>query len=290
MKSSAYTAIGLFVLVAFALAAIGAVLIGGRRTRSSEALFETYVEETVQGIGEGSAVKYRGIPVGAVRTVEFAMLRYGADAPDSPDMRRARRYARIVFAIDAARFGDPARLDEAIRAQIRDGLHVHAKSQGITGLSYLDLDFDEGGIKELPVPWEPEHTYIPVAPSLAKTLTDVVQNLAQELHGLSETKAAIDAFLAEATALAAALRADGVSALADAGRLAATLREGAEPLLQSASETLSLVRCAIDGISGPLAETSENLSRATGEFSGLAEALRADPSRILRKPQRDTLP
>ena len=47
---------------------------------------------------------------------------------------------------------------------------------------------------------------------------------------------------------------------------------------------------AIDGISGPLAETSENLSRATGEFSGLAEALRADPSRILRKPQRDTLP
>lgn len=308
MKSSIYTAIGAFVLAALALAAVGVVLMGRRSSGEAEMLFETYLEETVQGVSEGSAVKYRGIPVGTVRDVEFAMMRYRDAAPDSPDKRRANRYARIVFTVNALGFDDTDRFIEMIRDHIRHGLHVHVKAQGITGLSYLDLDFADTAGKDLPVPWEPEYIYVPSAPSLVKTLTDVAQGIAQEIRGFADTKTAIETFLAEATALAAmlredgaatlasardlmdTLRADGSSALTNATALAAMLREDGAPLLQSATAALDDARAALAAISGPLAETTDNLSRASGEIAGLAEELRAEPSRLLRQPERDTLP
>lgn len=308
MKPSTYTTIGAFVLAAVALAAAGAVLMRKDSSRGGEVLFETYLEETVQGISQGSAVKYRGIPVGTVRAVEFAMMHYRDAAPDSPDLRRANRYSRIVFSVVAPGFDDTDRFVEMIREHIKNGLHAHVKAQGITGLSYLDLDFDATGAKDLPVPWEPEHLYVPSAPSFVKTLTDVVQGVAQEFRGVGDTKAAIDAFLAEATALAAMLRQDGAATLesarllmdtlrtdggatlTNANALATMLREDGAPLLQSATAALDDARAALAAVSAPLSGTVENLARASGDIAGLAEELRAEPSRLIRKQERDTLP
>lgn len=308
MKQSTYTTIGAFVLGALVLAAAGVAFMGKNSSREGEVLFETYLEETVQGISEGSPVKYRGIPVGTVRSVEFAMMHYRDAAPDSPDLRRAYRYSRIVFSVNAPGFDDTGRFIGMIREHIRNGLHVYSKAQGITGLSYLDLDFDNTGAKDIPVPWEPEYIYVPAAPSLAKTLTDVAQGLAQEFRGFADTRAAVDAFLAEATALAAMLRQDGAATLesarllmdtlrtdggtvlTNANALAVMLREDGATLLQSATATLDGARTAIDAVAGPLAETSDNLSRASGDIVGLAEELRAEPSRLIRTQERDTLP
>ena len=255
MKKSTYTAIGAFAIGAIALAAVGVALMrGGRQSGDREALFETYLEETVQGVSEGSAVKYRGIPVGSVRRIEFAMLRYGEETPrDTPEQRRARRYARIVFAIDTSNFPERKRFLEIMRRQVAHGLHVYVKSQGITGLSYLDMDYNDGLLADLPVPWRPEHEYIPSAPSLVKTLSAAVQGLVQEFQGLTDTKESADAFLVEATALAGDARA------------------------------------ALSSVSGPAAEALENLVRASAGLSALVEELVADPARILHLRERDAL-
>ena len=192
MRKSSYVKIGAFICAAILLAAVAVVLMGSGSMRKRELLLETFLEETVQGVSEGSAVKYRGIPVGTVKSVSFAMADYRTEdalpGTTAADLRRAIRYARVVFAIDTTDLPDIKAFEEHLDKQIAEGLRAHMKSQGITGLVYVDLDYEDPGKPTLPVPWKTEYRYIPTAPSLAKTLTDVVQNVAQEIHGFADLK------------------------------------------------------------------------------------------------------
>ena len=192
MRKSSYVKIGAFVCAAILLVAVAVMLMGSGSMRKRELLMETYVEETVQGVSEGSAVKYRGIPVGTVKSVSFAGADYEQEdvLPDAPeaDIQRAIRYARIIFALDTTDLPDEGAFVEYLDTQIAGGLRAHMKSQGITGLVYIDLDYEDPGKPTLPVPWKPKNRYIPMAPSLTKTLTDVVQNVAQEIHGFADLK------------------------------------------------------------------------------------------------------
>ena len=199
MKHSTYTAIGVFALASVLLAFVAVALMGGKKASRREVLFETYIEETVQGISEGSAVRYRGIPIGSIKSVSFAMARYKVP-DDSPDSRRATRYARVVFSIDVTDVPEPEKFATLVERQVADGMRVHVKTQGITGLSYIDLDFDKSPAAAIPVPWTPEYHYIPTAPSLVKTLADVFQGLSQEIHSFSQIKDAVSNLTARTTA------------------------------------------------------------------------------------------
>lgn len=201
MKKSAYAKIGAFALASLALAAVVAALSGKKAANRKEALFETYIEEAVQGVSEGSAVKFRGIQIGSVRDVDIAANTYGYDG-NSDVERRTKRYARVVFAMDITDVEEPEAFADFIRSEVADGLHVYVKSQGITGLSYIDLDYGHPAKGELPFDWEPQYQYIPSAPSLAKTLTDVLQTMSQEIHSLSQIKDAVTNLTARTTLLA----------------------------------------------------------------------------------------
>jgi len=289
MKKSTYTKIGAFSLATLVLAAAAVFYIGKKGSGGEELLFETYIEETVQGISEGSQVKYRGIPVGTVKSVSFALERYTTEG-DSPEERRAMRYARIVFTIAV---DDPERkkmFANLLREQVEDGLRAHTKTKGLTGLAYLDLDYEPPGRPELPVPWEPEHPYIPIAPSLVKTLTEVVQNVAQEIHSVSEVKVPLTNLLAETTALVVTLREDGHRSLETAQELMEEIKTQGGSAAGKAERLMDETTRSLDRLAPSLAETLDNLARATGDFAGLAEDLRADPGKILRRQPRDTLP
>jgi len=201
MKKSTYAKIGAFAIASITLAVVATALSGKKATSRKEALFETYIEEAVQGISEGSAVKYRGIQIGSVRDVDIAANTYGYGG-ESAEKRRTMRYARIVFAMDITDVEDSDAFADFIRREVADGLHVYVKSQGITGLSYLDMDYGHPAKGDLPYTWEPQYQYIPAAPSLAKTLTDVLQTMSQEIHSLSQIKDAVTNLTARTTILA----------------------------------------------------------------------------------------
>ena len=325
MKQSTYTKIGAFALAAILLAVAGVVLMGGGRKASrSEVFFETYIEETVQGISEGSAVRYRGIPIGTVKSVSFAMARYQVP-DDSPESRRATRYARIVFAIDVTDVPEPEKFSTMVERQVADGMRVHVKTQGITGLSYIDLDFDAAPPAVIPVPW---------TPSLAKTLTDVVQNLSQEIHSFTQVKDAVVNLADRATALADAagaavqkldgnldaipcLVAAATNIVADADALIRSFAPTADALPELVAGATNLVGDAralvrdlgadgLDAISSlrSLADTADgelgalspsireavgNLSLAAEEIARLVEEVRNDPSKLIRGEQKETL-
>ena len=257
MRKSSYVKIGAFVCAAVTLAIVAVLLMGSGSMRKRELLFETYVEETVQGVSEGSAVKYRGIPVGIVKSVSFAMADYQAEdvvpGAAEDDVERASRYARVVFAVDATDMADPESFMKLVERQIAYGLRAHMKSQGITGLVYIDLDYEDPGRPTLPVPWNPKYRYIPSAPSLVKTLSDVAQNIVQELHGFADLKADTSNLIARITMLV----------------------DNANNAVLSVDDSIAGLPALLGSVSNAVAGASSFLQSAEGDIAPLPDLLMA---------------
>ena len=332
MRKSSYVKIGAFVCAAVLLAVVAVVLMGSGPMRKRELLFETFVEETVQGVSEGSALKYRGIPVGSVKSISFATYDYTDEdvRPDASaeDVDRASRYARIVLAVNTTDMPDPEEFQRFAERETAKGLRAHMKSQGITGLVYVDLDYEDPDRPTLPVPWKPKHPYIPMAPSLSKTLTDVVQGLSQEIRGFADVRANVTNLAVRIAALVdnanavlggvPALVAAASNAVASADAFLRAAKDDAAPLPGLLSETSNLVVSAsafLDSVKGdvagvtasstnflagadatvaglrtPLESTLDDLSRASRNLADILDAIRDDPGRLFRKPTEENMP
>ena len=332
MRKSSYVKIGAFVCAAILLAVVAVILMGSGPMHKRELLFETYVEETVQGVSEGSALKYRGIPVGSVKSISFATYDYTAEdvRPDASaeDVDRASRYARIVLAVDTTNMPDPEEFQRFVERETAKGLRAHMKSQGITGLVYVDCDYEDPGSPTLPVPWNPKHPYIPMAPSLSKTLTDAVQGVAQEIRGFADVRANVTNLAVRIAALVdnanavlggvPALVAAASNAVASADAFLRAAKDDAAPLPGLLSETSNLVVSAsafLDSVKGdvagvtasstnflagadatvaglrtPLESTLDDLSRASRNLADILDAIRDDPGRLFRKPAEENMP
>ena len=332
MRKSSYVKIGAFVCAAVLLAVVAVVLMGSGPMHKRQLLFETFVEETVQGVSEGSALKYRGIPVGSVKSISFATYDYTDEdvRPDASaeDVDRASRYARIVLAVDTTDMPDPEEFQRFVERETAKGLRAHMKSQGITGLVYVDCDYEDPGSPTLPVPWNPKHPYIPMAPSLSKTLTDAVQGVAQEIRGFADVRANVTNLAVRIAALVdnanavlggvPALVAAASNAVASADAFLRAAKDDAAPLPGLLSETSNLVVSAsafLDSVKGdvagvaasstnflagadatvaglrtPLESTLDDLSRASRNLADILDAIRDDPGRLFQKPAEENMP
>ena len=66
-----FAKIGFFVLAGTALIALAIGIAGARTFNKQVVEAETYFAESVAGLDLGSAVKYRGVPVGEVKRIGF---------------------------------------------------------------------------------------------------------------------------------------------------------------------------------------------------------------------------
>ena len=181
-----YALVGGFVLV------LGSALIAGALWLASGGAFQTKydpymanVDESVAGLNLNAPVKYNGVDVGKVRSIQL-----DAENPER---------VRLVFAIER---GTP----------IKDDTVAVLKTQGLTGIAYVELG---GGTRESPALRATEGQPYPVIrtkPSLSARLENVLTNV---LAKLDRTTSNIDAMLSAENQLAVK------SALAD---LAAVMR------------------------------------------------------------------
>jgi len=183
MSRTPYVAIGVFVIAGLALAITGIVMFGATDSLRPGRLMETYIDGSVQGIDVGSPVKHRGVRIGKIKEIGFVGDTYKV-APDNPAALRARRYVRLVLAIESGSSVDilsPSRLQESIAS----GLRIRMAAQGITGVMYLEMDYvNSSRIKDLPVYWTPINPYIPSSPSMISEISDAAQNV---FHRLAQT-------------------------------------------------------------------------------------------------------
>ncbi|WP_410497427.1 MlaD family protein [Chitinibacter sp. S2-10] len=174
--------LGLFILFALSLGAILLVGLGSGRWWQSKLTLETYFNESVKGLDIGSKVRYRGVAVGEVSAISFTYTRYEDELPNS----QRQQYVLVEAHLDDTLFGKNAQGETqqaALNREIAKGLRVKLAPQGLTGTSYLEIDYEPAPFNQpLPFSWQPEHLYIPSTNSTVNQLIGNAQELLAKLQ------------------------------------------------------------------------------------------------------------
>jgi ABC-type transporter Mla subunit MlaD len=181
--------IGIFVLVCITLLMVFIFLLGAKALFEKRIILETYFDESVHGLDVGSVVKYRGVPVGNIKSISFVHDEYKLDFNDS-DFSKGR-YVLITMSLKDIFKVNEDELKLALEKMITDGLRVKITSQGLTGTSYLEINyFDSESNPPMVVSWKPKHNYIPSTISTFSKIGASIDDLIQKID-----RANIDKFI-----------------------------------------------------------------------------------------------
>jgi paraquat-inducible protein B len=242
-----YLRVGALVLAGAALAVLFVIFLAGRQSGPA-VLFETYTEESVQGLDIGAPVRFRGVRIGRVTEVGLVSANYRR--PEGSAFTMGFQLVVVRFAIDPSTLGETPSLEEAIRL----GMRTRITAQGITGVNYLELDFlrSQQGVVPPALPWTPRHPVIPSVPSTFQQARAAAETLIERLTILP-----IEQMAADVAGLLSNLNrqtGDG-----DAARA-----------LAEVAATASLLRAALEA--GDLAGAMADIRAAAGEARRLMAA------------------
>ena len=178
---ASYFRIGLFVITSAVLVFASIIVLGAGALTHDVILFETYLDESIQGLDKGAAVRYRGVKIGSVTRIGFVQGAYETD----------RNYVMLDMEfIEGSVDTGTDDLDWEERkgrfdGQIQDGLRIRVASAGLTGAMYLEIDFiNERDLEKYPplgVEWKPNEYYIPSIASTSKRLSESAEGILQDL-------------------------------------------------------------------------------------------------------------
>ncbi len=181
-EQGVYLRVGLLILGGAGLL-IGLIIFLSGSRLSEGVPFETYFGESVQGLEVGAPVKFRGVTLGRVTAIGLVSAEYGRGQVVQPE-ESSYRLVFVRFVIDPQRVG---RLPDTKRA-VETGLRAKVAPQGITGVSYVELDFvPPGEYPPLELPWTPRAEYIPSMPSTLFQVQDEAVQLLARLNGVDFT-------------------------------------------------------------------------------------------------------
>jgi phospholipid/cholesterol/gamma-HCH transport system substrate-binding protein len=258
-----YYKLGLFVVVGFVLAVVGATVFGIASMRKETVKYHTYFNESVQGLDQGSAVKFRGVTIGHVSSIEIAPDHRLVDVVSELDVTDIKR-------LGLTEVGKPGK---NTKFSIPADLRAQLGSQGMTGVKFIAIDFFD--VKSNPPPrllFETPERYIPAAPSMMKNLEDTVT---KAMDRLPEMVDAVVMIMGRVDRMLATLEKEDV-----AGKVGATMGH-ADQVLLTMQGTLSRIDRAnigekaaatIDQLSIAVTKMNSALDRLDGENGLLASA------------------
>lgn len=254
-----YARLGFFVIAGAVLFAAGVVLFGAGAWMRPKFRCETYVDESVQGLDAGAAVKFRGVQVGRVESIGFVRSKYAIG-----DTR-----VRVVINLspsDSASLGQ-GEPEQVFREYVARGLRVRLASQGLTGGVYLELDILDPQANPAPaVAWIPEHPVLPAVPSTGTRLMNNVESILARLE-----KVKIDELIdrlvklsEQASAAVGSLKPVAEDAKVFVGEATALVKDARRELT---GETLKELRAAVAAITALL---EKEVAPAVRELKGAA--------------------
>lgn len=317
-QNNNYFKIGVFTFVGLALLMTGLLAFGLMDSLFKERVeCVTYFNRSVQGLAADSAVKFRGFRVGKVTAITLASM----------DEDRGEPAVRVRFEIDpqslAGQVDDPEQARQYLIRQTERGMRAVLSFQGVTGLGFLDLDYQpEARVSErheqIKKRAAAQHlVYIPSGQgqimeigesvtTLVKSLSDVdFSGISRDIKALVQTvdKTAGDLDTARISAEMADTLSEIRQAAADLGVLiddiGSTVRGGAntnigrelEASVQQLRQTLRRLDQVIGSSQGGLPVTLDNLRVMSENFRELSELLRAQPSlAIFSGPPAESAP
>ncbi|NDY73698.1 MCE family protein [Desulfobacter hydrogenophilus] len=265
-----YFKLGLFVILAFALTAAMLIAFGAGKFFKTETLAETYFNESVQGLNIGSEVKYKGVKIGAVKSITTPTKVYDI----------ASNYVLVTFSLSEDCYvGQTGKKPkERMKKAVDDGLSVFLSFNGLTGSAYLETDYKKNGPDDLQISWTPENLYVPSQSSNIKQVSDAISQ-AMETLGSMDFKEMKEDF----SALLKSLNITKVSTLAESllkelrqtnKDLAKILTSGqVKQILTDAGASLTDLKQIVHAAKVPIKQTLADINTASGSFKRMTTGL-----------------
>ena len=218
-----YAVVGAFVLVLGAVLVAGVLwLAAGGAVQKKYDLYLAIEDESVAGLNLNAPVKYNGVDVGKVRQIQLD--------PSNPER------VNLLFAIER---GTP----------IKEDTVAVLKTQGLTGIAYVELSGGAGDAPLLRAAAGSEYPVIRTKPSLSARLENVLTNVLAKLDSTSNN---INSILSDEN------RAAFKNALAD---------------IATVSRTVAARKDTLDAGMANAARTFENASRATAQVGPVIDRI-----------------
>ena len=255
-NEASYAKIGFAIILGVAAVAGTLVYIGGVGGAKHEFAMETYFKNAVSGLDVGSSVNFRGVKVGAVKSITFVGAEYPACALED------RETVLVKIALDTRlcrmRENEEESMAKLMRGMVAKGLHATVSASGVTGLSRIELDFPKAPPPPMALSWTPANPWIPPSPSILQSIGDSATRILNQIDRM-------DFAHTWSNAVDAVIAAKG---------------------LMTAAETL------VDSQQGQVAEILSNVRSASEALNDFAGRIRENPSLILRdsspEPLRET--
>ena len=164
--------VGMFVLGAALLMLLAFVSFGGSNFFAKPTRFVVYFDESVSGLDPGAAVKVTGVRIGRVAAIN---VRYDS-ATRAAQVQTICEIDRNVL-ID--RDGNTIELTNPVELQnlIDRGMRAKLNLQGITGLMFVELSFEDP--REYPAPARLPAEAYPVIPAIRSPIAEVQSSIVE---------------------------------------------------------------------------------------------------------------
>lgn len=187
-KDMNYLKIGTFVLIGFGLMIFALLIFGSDKLFQRVVHIETYFEESVQGVSNGTQVKYRGLQVGHVETLSFVGEVYKRTDSEFNDPYARSIYVQIAITSEMFTQFSNEKLKRFLEEEVKNGLRIKLVPQGLTGTSCLELDYVKKPKDLSNIAWKPKYFYVPSTFSTLTKLSENVQHIVNEVKDIDFKK------------------------------------------------------------------------------------------------------
>jgi ABC-type transporter Mla subunit MlaD len=265
-----YFKIGIFVLAGFFILAGTLIFLGAGNMFRPRLYFETYVDGTVQGVDQGSPVKFRGVQIGRISKVDFCFNVYGA-----PPGEERKDYVYLEMEVDKQVFRGMFTEDigPLVEQAVQQGLRVKLQPQGVTGLNFAELNYvdDPRQFPPLTIWWTPKNFYIPSAPGTLTSMVESLNKLMDTFGGLELGPTLKEVDRALKTFNTTLEQFSGNMEKADLAKVSADL-QGVLADLKTKVDKLPVEQLSADG-----QKMMQSLTTVAGEMQALVDALQTSP-------------
>jgi ABC-type transporter Mla subunit MlaD len=279
-----YFRLGIFVFTGIAVIISLILIFGTGQIFKKTMMTETYIEQSIIGLDIGAPVRFRGVKLGQVTSIRLSGNLYENDKP----LAERREYVVVRMKIDinqAEILGSTGKLPSDLRARI--------KSQGITGVNYIELDYvrDMPGYRTLSYDWEPEYIVIGSLPSQTDIFFSGIQKVLDNLGdmNLAGTQKKFDELLVNLNTIIGG-DGKGNSGIATSverlnillGRIDEVANKAElELLMREVIATTVILRQTLSSVQGDTISSVENLKQITDQLNDLARVASRYPSSVV---------
>jgi len=291
-----YFRLGLFVLAAIGTLIAVILVFGSGQIFQKTFEVETYIKRSVTGLDKGASVRFRGVKVGQVVSVGLTGEIYEKNIP----LVDRKEYVIVRMLIN----GDPKQLLGDMNNLIAANLRARVKTMGITGVNYIEFDFnnEDHDHPDLAFNWKPEYPVIPSLPSPADEIFTGLQKVVSNLGALNlvETQRKFDSLVSNLNTILAG-GGKGNQGIAQSVQELNTLlakmngvtsNAELELLTQELVASSVVLRQMLSSVQGDTTITIENLKQASEQLNDLARIASRSPSSLIwgEPPARIQLP